>query len=43
VVLSSTKLNAEMLRGELDAMRDVLQAPKNLASQVRDELAIAKE
>jgi hypothetical protein len=32
-----------MLRGELDATRDVLQAPKNLASHVRDELVIAME
>jgi hypothetical protein len=32
-----------MLRGEMDATRDALQAPKNLASQVRDEWAITKE
>ena len=31
--LSSTRLNAETLRGELDAARDALQASKNLASQ----------
>jgi hypothetical protein len=31
-VLSSTKLKAEMLHGELDAMRDALQVSKNLAS-----------
>ena len=31
-VFSSTRLNAEMLRGELDAVRDALQASKNLAS-----------
>ena len=30
--LSSTRLNAEMLHGELDAARDTLQASKNLAS-----------
>ena len=33
VDLSSTRLNAKTLRGELDAARDVLQASKNLASQ----------
>ena len=32
VVLSLTRLNAEMLRGELDATRNALQASKNLAS-----------
>ena len=32
-VLSSTRLNAEMLCGELDIVRDALQASKNLASQ----------
>ena len=32
VVLSSTKLNVEMLCSELDAARDALQASKNLAS-----------
>ena len=31
--LSSTRLNAKMLRGELDATRDALQASKNLVSQ----------
>ena len=31
-VLSSTRLNAEMLRGELDAARDALQVSKNEAS-----------
>ena len=30
--LSSTKLNVDMLRGELDAVCDALQASKNLAS-----------
>jgi hypothetical protein len=30
--LSSTKLNAEMMYGELDDARDALQASKNLAS-----------
>ena len=30
--LSSTRLNAETLRGELDTTRDALQASKNLAS-----------
>ena len=39
--LSSTRLNAETLHGELDAARDALQASKNLASQARDDLAIA--
>ena len=43
VDLSSTRLNVEMLRGELDAARDALQAFKNLASQVRANLAIAKQ
>ena len=32
-VLSSTRLNAEMLCSELDATRDTLHASKNLASQ----------
>jgi hypothetical protein len=32
VDLSSTRLNAEMLRSELDATHDALQASKNLAS-----------
>ena len=32
-----------MLRGELDAMRNVLQASKNPVSQARGELAIANE
>ena len=32
VVLSSTKLNAEMLCNELDATCDALQASKNLVS-----------
>ena len=32
VDLSSTRLNTEMLHGELDAARDALQASKNLAS-----------
>jgi hypothetical protein len=31
--LSSTRLNAETLCGELDASRDALQASKNLVSQ----------
>ena len=31
--LSSTRLNVEMLRGELDTACDALQASKNLASQ----------
>jgi hypothetical protein len=39
--LSSTRLNAEMLRGELDAAHNALQASKNLASQARADLAIA--
>ena len=43
MVLSSTRLNTEMLRGELDAERDTLQASKNLASQVRANLAIAQQ
>jgi hypothetical protein len=30
--LSLTRLNAEMLHGELDVARDTLQASKNLAS-----------
>jgi hypothetical protein len=30
--LSSTRLNAEMMRGELDATHNALQASKNLAS-----------
>ena len=34
VDLSSTKLNAKTLCGELDAVRDALQASKNLVSQV---------
>ena len=42
-VLSSTRLNAEMLRGEPYTARDALQASKNLASQARGELAIANE
>ena len=33
VDLSSTRIDIEMLRGELDAARDALQASKNLASQ----------
>ena len=41
--LSSTRLNAETLRGELDAARDALQASKNLASQARADLAIAQQ
>ena len=41
--LSLTSLNTEMLRGELDAARDALQAFKNLASQVRANLAIAQQ
>jgi len=32
VLLSSSRLNAEMLRGELDAARDTLQVFKNEAS-----------
>ena len=32
-----------MLRGELDAARDALQAFKNPASQVRANLAIAQQ
>ena len=43
VDLSSTRLNAEMLCGELDATRDALQAAKNLTSQARANLAIAKQ
>ena len=43
VDLSSTRLNVEMLRGELDAARDALQAFKNPASQVRANLAIAQQ
>ena len=39
--LSSTRLNVEMLHGELDDARDALQASKNLASQARADLAIA--
>ena len=31
-LLSSSRLNAEMLRGELDAARDALQVSKNEAS-----------
>ena len=42
-VLSLTRLNAEMLRSELDAACDALQASKNLASKARGELAIAIE
>ena len=41
--LSSTRLNAETLRGELDAVRDALQASKNLASQAQADLAIAQQ
>ena len=40
--LSSTRLNAEMLRGELDAARDALQASRNLVSQARGDLTIAQ-
>jgi hypothetical protein len=40
--LSSTRPNAEMLRGELDAACDALQASKNLASQARANLAITQ-
>ena len=32
-LLSSSRLNTEMLRGELDAMHDALQVSKNDASQ----------
>ena len=32
VLLSSSRLNAEMLRGELDATRDALQVSENEAS-----------
>jgi hypothetical protein len=39
--LSSTRLNAETLRDELDATHDVLQASKNLVSQVQGDVAIA--
>ena len=41
--LSSTRLNAETLRGELDAARDALQASKNLASQAQVDLAITQQ
>ena len=42
VDLSSTRLNAETLRGELDVVHDALQASKNLASQARADLAITQ-
>jgi hypothetical protein len=42
-VLSSTRLNAEMQRGELDATCDALQVSKNEVSQARSESAILKE
>ena len=42
-VLSSTRLNAEMLCGELDIVRDALQASKNLVSQAQGELVITNE
>jgi hypothetical protein len=32
-LLSSSRINAEMLRGELDAVRDALQVSENEASQ----------
>jgi hypothetical protein len=35
VLLSSSRLNAEMLHGELDAACDALQVYENEASQVR--------
>jgi hypothetical protein len=41
--LSSTRLNAETLHGELDAARDALQASKNLASQARADLVISQQ
>ena len=41
--LSSTRLNAEMLRGEMDAMRNALQASKNLDSQARADLVISQQ
>jgi uncharacterized protein YqgQ len=41
--LSSTRLNAEMLRGELDIMHDAHQVSKNEVSQARAESAILKE
>jgi hypothetical protein len=40
--LSSTRLNAETLRDELDATHDVLQASKNLVSQVQGDVAITQ-
>ena len=33
VLLSLSRLNAEMMRGELDAAHDALQVPENEASQ----------
>ena len=41
--LSSTRLNVEMLRGELDTARDALQASKNLSSQAWVNLAITQQ
>ena len=43
VVLSSTRLNAEMLCGELDAACDTLQGPMTNISKVRVDWAILKE
>ena len=42
-LLSSSRLNAEMLRGELDAARDALQVFENEASQARANWVIIKE
>ena len=41
--LSLTRLNTEMLRGELDTVRDALQASKNLASQAQANLVITQQ
>jgi hypothetical protein len=42
-ILSSTRLNGEMLRGKLDASRDALQASMTEVSKARVNWAILKE
>ena len=42
-LLSSSRLNVEMLRGELDVTRDAFQVSENEASQARADLVMVKE
>ena len=43
VLLSSSRLNAKMLHGELDITHDALQVSENEASQARADLVMVKE